>query len=125
MGTHAKIIPSRYSCVLQPCDVCIIKALKGAIGENYTLCAWGCLFGIPAIQKVSIPERNRVCLWMINDFNTVPVQCIRTIFKYIELSKNFLIPPPTPYRNTPFHFRYESDLESSMDGDGVDIGIIA
>lgn len=59
IGTYLELIVGGYTCVLEPCDVGIIKPLKAGIREQCNQWACECLFGIFSTHLVPAPDRKK------------------------------------------------------------------
>lgn len=111
VGTSIELIPGGYTCVLQPCDVGIMKSLKGGIRQCYTKWAAQNLCGLPSDQSIPTPDRKDVSEWISRVFHTISSECITATFSHIGFLPEHESPPLTPFPLTPFPYFDDHDGE--------------
>ena len=86
MGTHVEIIPGGYTCVLQPCDVGVMRPFKSGIRKEYGKWASYMYSNLSAADKLPVPERSDVLKWIDESWSTVSAESIVDTFKHIGLT---------------------------------------
>lgn len=124
VGTHVELIPGGYTCVLQPCDVGVIRSLKNGIRKHYMEWASAKYLTVDTRSSLPAPNKREVSLWTLNSFNAISEECVRATFDHIGFTEIGLDQACTPYPDTPFPFFNDFDNNSVADLDAVDINQI-
>lgn len=60
MGTYVDLIYEGYTCVLQPSDVGVLRAIKLSLKNAYFKRVSEKLVGLSDQSRVSVPDRNNI-----------------------------------------------------------------
>lgn len=82
-----ELIPEDYTCVLQPCDVVLIRSLKAGVRHYCTQRAAQMLAEVPSNHQVPTQARNDVSLWVPDVFKNVLSMFIMETFSHFGLSR--------------------------------------
>lgn len=91
----AEYIPDGYSCILQPCDMSIMKSFKFGIIKEYITCALTKYPHFNSRAKIPVKTCRNVVNYLFKFWNGIPYVCIEKTFDYIGLAHSVVSLPPT------------------------------
>lgn len=118
LGTSVEYIPGGYTCVVQPCDVGVMKSLKGGVRKGYMEWASKNYTNLSDSSKLPYPDRKDIAVWLAQSWSQISEDCIYDTFDHIGLVKGANTPPDTPFPNTPYPFISDDESDS---GDRMEV----
>lgn len=116
-----KPIPGRYICVLQPCDVGIMKILTEGVRLQNIEWPSKKQPNVAASNVLPVSDRHVVSVCVSSVFELPLADRIKATFQHIGLTSDEVSAPFTPYPSTPFLYVQKSHTNDGPEKDIVDL----